>query len=509
MSDKLRREQKPANRVRRNRLGRSRLSRRQALKMATAAAAASLAGCNGSGLFDFARGHELRPTAGTVDQVDVLVMGAGLSGLNAALLLENEGARVRVLEADNRVGGRVLTMDSLAGKPEAGGMQIGSMYARVRSMVGDLGLTMYEPNVQFPALAIYVGGLATTVEEWPNSPLNKTIGPERGIPPFALNRLYVSKSNPLTALDSWFEDDSLQYDIPFDDYLRSKGASEEAIRLMGVANVADNMHQMSALHEFRKDLVMAFEIKNGFFSFLTGGMSRLPEAMADAVRGDVLLNKKVAAISNGKDGVEVRCDDGTRHRAQFAVITLPFAVLRDVKFDPPLIGAQAEAVANLPSSQITQVFFDIKHSYWLEDGLPGSMYTDSPLERMFTLAGPDSEAQHLWVFMNGDGERRVRNMTEQQVMKFTYEELVRLRPSTEHRVEPRRAWSWSRNPYSKGGYSYFAAGQIKAFKKHMAQPAGRLHFAGEHTGDLQSGMEAAMESGERAAYEVVERLAVG
>ena len=103
---------------------------------------------------------------------------------------------------------------------------------------------------------------------------------------------------------------------------------------------------------------------------------------------------------------------------------------------PPLEGAQAEAVASLPSSQVTQVFFDIKEPYWEADGLPGSMFTDSPLERMFTLAGPDSDAQHLWVFINGEGERRVRNMTDAEVLKFAHEELIRLRPSTEGRVEP-------------------------------------------------------------------------
>ena len=64
-------------------------------------------------------------------EADVIVLGAGLAGLNAAMLLEEQGLKVIVLEARDRVGGRVHTLDKMPGRPESGGLQVGEYYARV------------------------------------------------------------------------------------------------------------------------------------------------------------------------------------------------------------------------------------------------------------------------------------------------------------------------------------------------------------------------------------------
>ncbi len=470
------------------------LNRRQTLKLGGASALAlGLAGCSGN----------------SQERSDVIVIGAGLSGLHAAMLLEAEGAKVTVLEANERIGGRIFSQDDIPGNPEAGGMQIGAMYARVRSVVDELGLEMYDPAPEFPSTGMILGGQSVAPQDWAESPVNKTVGPERAMPPFALSRLYVSTDNPLAELDSWLESSSAALDVPFDQYLKSKGASDEAIRLLEIPNVADTIGQISALSELRKDRINQFEAANGMFSFLKGGMSRLPEAMATSLNTEVQRGKKVTAISNGDTLAEVQCEDGSSYTADFVIVTLPFTVLRDVKMDPPLQGAQADAVNSLPLSQVTQVFMSIKEPYWEQDGMPGSMFTDGPLERLWTLPGPNSATELLWIFMNGDREKPLRGMSNEDIVAFAYDELVKLRPSAEGRVEPLKAWSWSNNPYSKGAYAYFAPGQINAFASEMAAPAGRLHFAGEHTAELQTGMEGAMESGERAVFEVLDQLQVG
>ena len=117
------------------------VSRRNLLKWAAASVAAAASGV---------RATSVMAASPTVAPLDVIVIGAGLAGLNAALLLEDFGLRVRVLEASARIGGRLYTLDDVAGKPEAGGNQISMAYARTVDTANRLGLKL-EPNARLAA----------------------------------------------------------------------------------------------------------------------------------------------------------------------------------------------------------------------------------------------------------------------------------------------------------------------------------------------------------------------
>ena len=100
----------------------------------------------------------LPPPEGSIEHSDVLVIGAGLSGMNAARTLKSEGYNVRILEASNRYGGRVMTLDDIEGSPDAGGLQVGGGYAHFKTLADEMNVDL-EP---FPAadtsLCISIGG---------------------------------------------------------------------------------------------------------------------------------------------------------------------------------------------------------------------------------------------------------------------------------------------------------------------------------------------------------------
>jgi monoamine oxidase len=472
-----------------------RLTRRRLLGLAGGAALATaagpLAGCGRRG--------------GTADAGrDVIVIGAGLAGLNAALLLQDQGLRVLVLEADTRLGGRVRTLDDLPGRPEAGGTEIGSGYARVRDMVARLGgitLQRWVDTVELP-FALHVDGQVLATGDWATSTLNRLAGRERAAPgPYALGMLYASRPSPLPDLDSWLSDEAAPLDIPYGDFLRAQGASADALRFIGLGTPSDNVDTTSSLWMHRN--LRSFDVMGTVDSLerIVGGASRLPEGMAALLTDEVRLRTPITALATSADGVEARDAGGRSYRARFAVCAVPLTILRELTLAPALPALQAEAVRSIPYDHMTSVFFAVRAPFWEVDGLPAALWSNGGLGRSLLFTDPANP--YLWINISDD---RYRSTPDAEVLRQVQADLAAARPSTVGRIEPLAVMNWSAHPWLKGHMAYRAPGQIARYRMNVADPHGRIHFAGEHSAVLMSGMEGAMESGERAALEILQRL---
>ena len=136
-----------------------------------------------------AAGYSAWPIRGWSQDAHVVVIGAGLSGLYAASLLESRGIQVTVLEARERVGGRVLTLDQVPGRPEAGANVIGPNYGRVIHQCEQLGVEIAPPPRSGGASGLIIDGQKVSREEWPTSPLNTLPQEFREVPPDRLRGL--------------------------------------------------------------------------------------------------------------------------------------------------------------------------------------------------------------------------------------------------------------------------------------------------------------------------------
>jgi monoamine oxidase len=424
-----------------------------------------------------------------------------------------------VLEGSGRVGGRAYTGDHIYGRPELGASQIGPYYARVRYVAERLGVELAAgSNINAP-FAYSVRGELIAKQDWESHPLNDTVGEERGRLPSTLLGHYLNKHNPFSELDQWLQPEAMQYDMPLGDWLVANGASPGALRLISEGLVPNSLSRVSLLTLLQEDargrLLSGTDTDSGKDRFeraalqssrVVGGTSRLPEAMAAHLGDAVRTGSPVSHIKTGREGVEIQCLNGQRYKGDFAIAAAPFGALRRITIEPALTGNQAAAVTRMPYANNTQVHLRITGApFWEQDELDASLWTDGPVNMVRQPIAYDGSRDRLVAVAVGQKGRRLDQLPPEARGEFVIAEIERLRPSTKGKLEVTGIHSWAQYPLVFGCRHSYGPGEMQRFVHDMIKPHGRIHFAGEHTRRLEIGMESAMESGERAALEIVER----
>ena len=444
---------------------------------------------------------------------DVIVLGAGLAGLNSARQLEALGYRVTVLEAGDTVGGRVQTRDVDGVLHEMGASDVGILYARVISTARELGLTLQPYALSSRPFSYHIGGKMLRAEEWESADVNKTVGEERSMEPAWLEYSLIPKLNPLHNPLDWQQPEFLRLDVPLDSYLRSRGVSQAAIDILAHTYNGEGISRTSALsilrdasrqqlatdawlkrREENPDELRVMEIR--------GGMQQLPEGIAANLDSEVRLNQPAALVEQDAGGVTVTCRNGTRYRARKLVCAMSLRAMRNLDFRPGLSLAKQLAVDNAEYYATTKFYLRPTAPFWEEDGYEPSLWSDGLIERIFARTDYDGNVHTLLVWINGQGARRMDKLSPEAGAALVMDELARIRPASKGRVEVVRHQAWGRNTFFGGCVFKYSAGQMGPLGRALPQAEGHLHFAGEHTRELEVGMEAAMASGERTALEI-------
>ena len=445
---------------------------------------------------------------------DVLVIGAGLSGLYAALLLEELGATVQVIESRSRVGGRLYTLYDLPGHPEVGGNTMASGYGRMIDMARrtDVKLIDYAPRMfGAPPPELVLNGTLLSREAWAASPLNPFAKGSKNKLPWELIPARTAGANPLAAATDWLDEQHRSLDVPLADYFSAQGLSDAEVRLAYDTNpyYGTSAWDVSALMYLFNERWIREQIAIGPASYaVEGGNQRLPEAMAGKLKGEIRLGENVMSIEDQGDSVRVACSSGESFQAPFVVCSTPFSKVRDISISPALTGVQRQAVKTLPYMRNTLIFLVPKRPFWEADGLSPAMWTNGLLGSVMAqrFADDPDEVTGLVVNSRGWAADRLDRLGPADAQEVVIREIERLRPAAKGALEAGGFHSWWLDPHNAGDWAIFAPGQVQGLLPTMAQPHGRIHFCGEHTGTTHRGMEAAMESAERVAIEVAEHL---
>lgn len=447
---------------------------------------------------------------------DVVVIGAGLAGLTAALELEAAGLDVIVLEAEQRVGGRIYSMQHLGSSAEAGGTYIGAGYARVIGAAEKFGVRLIDvtPKLEFfREQDLALGEEIIRQRDWASHPVNPFPEADKEQLPWTYARVLAMRHNPLDAPGEWLAPELASADVSARSWLRGLGLGERAIEIGYELNPsfgadADDVSALllffrAAFSKAQRRLAPA-----GIVGYTAErGVQRIPEAMAAALRREVMLDAAAAGIESREDGAVVRTEQGGTFAAAHVVCALPFGVLRRLAIEPALEGRQAEAVRTLPAQAITQVYLAPKSPFWERDGYSPSLFTDSAAGMVAAVRGgaDGNEITTLTAWVMGRKAAALDALAPAEAAHEVVAAIERIRPTARGQLELIGMKSWGADPRAAGAWAYFRPGEIQRFARAMGAAHGRIHFCGEHLALEGRGMEGAMESGARAAREILTR----
>lgn len=478
---------------------------------------------------------------------DVIVIGAGLSGLETAITLEENGLKVLVLEGRKRVGGRVYSLFNVPGHPEVGGNTIANAYGRCIAAGAKYGVEVVNLAPRLFAnragQELYLGGEHIPLKDWPTHAKNPFAAAQKALPPWGWADSMFKANMPFKDLENWYDPKYAQYDVSVHDFLVSKGANDAMIRLGYESNIAygTTSHDVSLLQQAFSDYwqnvnrgaIMGFSRtgaqnpaggaaaapgaapaagggapSNILVGAFKGGNQNLPIAMSKRIKGELLQGKRVMSIAVSATGATVGCADGTSYKAKAVVCSMPFSTLRHVALDPLPEAVQYKAIRTLGYIPITQFHLVPKKPYWEADGLSPSMWTDGMLGMVMAnrFGKTDNEVTSLAVWCRGLAAQYIDRFGLQEGAKMIIAEIERLRPAAKGLLELGGAHSWAADPFSAGDWAIFQPGQVTELRAAIAKPHQRLFFAGEHTSVGSRGMEGAFESAERVSLEVLGAL---
>jgi monoamine oxidase len=432
----------------------------------------------------------------------IVVIGAGLAGLVAAHELAQVGYEVTVLEARKRVGGRVLSLSDLVeGKiVEGGGEFIGSNHPTWLAYAKRFELKLVEVPDDLDNVQVSLGGKRLSVKEG-RKLLREMYGSFGPI---------TEEARKIDAEEPWKSTSARELDRrTVADWLAAQKTSD----LCRLALAVHFQSESGVLPAWESYLSLLAAVKGGGLARYwtdnehfrcAGGSQQLARKLADGLgEKRILLGKPVASVKINDREAIASLADGTTYRADDVVLAVPPSTWNRIAFDPPL-PTELTPQMGLALKMLAVV----KSRFWEKSKSPSEGLADGPINVVWesTQGQAGGERAVLTALATGPDVDRVHEWPSGDRIEKILATVETLFPEVRKHFAQGRLMDWTEDPWTKGGYSCPAPGQVTVVGPLLHRGLGRLHFAGEHTCYAFGGfMEGALHSGVKVARRLAQR----
>ncbi|MBG0968366.1 MULTISPECIES: flavin monoamine oxidase family protein [Bacillus] len=458
----------------------------------------------------------------TKNPKQIIIVGAGISGLVAASLLKEAGHKVTILEANNRIGGRIYTIREPFSRGlyfNAGPMRIPDTHKLTLAYIRKFKLPLNLFINKTVSDIIYTNNIKTRLSIFEKNPSILRYPILESEKSKTAEELMLDVLEPI--LNYIKKDPNKNWSIVEKKYkayslgtFLTEYYSDGAIDMIGVLLDMEAYMGMSLIEVLRE---MVFFTSTTKYYEITGGMDALPKAFLSQLNENIFMRYKVEKIiqENSKVMMQVNHEQTIERfmvTGDVAIVTIPFSALRFVEIQPYNLFSyyKRRAIRELNYIAATKIAIEFKSRFWEKTGQGGGKsITDLPIRFTYypsygiqTPGAATVLASYTWA----DEALTWDSLPNRERIRYALKNLAEIYGDIVYsEFVTGTSFSWSKNPYSCGAFTAFEPGQELELFPYITPPSGKVHFAGEHTTLTHGWMQGAIESGVRVAYEVNEQ----